>query len=411
MFSSQRDANQPISSHSRQETREGQQRPINKDYYYIDFHATIDAIKYRIFHLTQRVKDMYKPSEERKDYHCLRCKAEYTTLEVLDSVGPMGFICHRCGANLEERDDRNAGTSTGHEKQSKLATQLERLLKLLQQIDSEDIPNNDFEAAFAVAVPVQRNELVNPSRNTEPIKSGRVPPTAVKGLNANAIVPLEVSLTTSSEKTIAEQAAEARSKAEVAAQNSLPVWYTKSTVTGESTALGLKQEELLNAEDASTTVQVQGGEKTENNALNDELTEYYNQMLQEKANEAQKAKDENESSDDGDEDEFEDEFEDVSIRPSENATPSSTLSVGANGIKNGGSGQDSRKRERESGGEIHEEHISNSAVPPNKGEGPTIKRFKTESHENGVESDGFNVGDAEAGDSEEDEEDEFEDAL
>ena len=352
---------------------------------------------------------MYKPSEERKDYYCLRCKAEYTTLEVLDSVGPMGFICHRCGFNLEERDDRNAGTSTGHEKQSKLATQLERLLKLLQQIDSEDIPNNDFEAAFAVAVPVQRDELVNPTRNTEPIKSGRGPPAAVKGLNTNAMMPLEVSLTTSSEKTIAEQAAEARVKAEVAAQNSLPVWHTKSTVTGESTALGLKQEEQLNAEDAATTVQVQEGEKTENSALNDQLTEYYNQMLQEKANEAQKAKDEDESSDDEDDDE--DEFEDVSLRPSENATPSSSMSIPANGVKNGGPGRDSRKRERDSGSEIHEETISNSAAPSDKGEGPAIKRLKTEGQENGVGSDEPHVEDAEAGDSEEDEEDEFEDAL
>lgn len=353
---------------------------------------------------------MYKPSEERKDYYCLRCKAEYTTLEVLDSVGPMGFICHRCGFNLEERDDRNAGTSTGHEKQSKLATQLERLLKLLQQIDSEDIPNNDFEAAFAVAVPVQRNELVNPSRITEPIKSGRGPPAAVKGLNTNAIVPLEVSLTTSSEKTIAEQAAEARVKAEVAAQNSLPVWHTKSTVTGESTALGLKQEEQLNAEDAATTVQVQEGEKTENNALNDQLTEYYNQMLQEKANEAQKAKDEDESSDDEDDDE--DEFEDVSLRPSENATPSSSMSIPANAIKNGGgSTQGSKKRERGWESENHEESNSNFAIPSDKGEGPAIKRLKTEGQQNGVASDELNVEDAAVGDSEEDEEDEFEDAL
>lgn len=405
MFSVQREAYHPIPSHSRQETREGQQRPINKDYYYIDFHATIDAIKYRIFHLTQRVKDMYKPSEERKDYYCLRCKAEYTTLEVLDSVGPVGFICHRCGYNLEERDDINAGTSTGHEKQSKLATQLERLLKLLQQIDSEDIPNNDFEAAFAVAVPVQRNELVNPTRATEPIKPGRGPPTAVKGVNANANLPLEISLTTTSEKTIAEQAAEVQSKAEIAKQNSLPVWHTKSTVTGESTALGLKQEELLNGGDAATTVQVQNSEKTVNNALNDELTEYYNQMLQEKANEAQKAKDEDESSDEEDEDEF----EDVSIRPSENATPSSTLSTPANGIKNGGgSSQGSRKRERESESEIPDKNIS---ISLEKGEAPSIKRLKMENPANGVGSNGPHVGDGGAGDSEEDEEDEFEDAL
>ncbi len=348
---------------------------------------------------------MYKPSEERKDYYCPRCKAQYTTLEVLDSVGPMGFLCHRCGANLEERDDRNAGTSTGHEKQSKLASQLERLLKLLQQIDTEDIPNNDFEAAFAVAVPVQRNELVNPTRTTEPIQSGRGPPTAVKGLNANATVPLEVSLTTSSEKTLAEQAAEAQRKAEVAAQNSLPLWHTKSTVTGENTALGLKQEEQLNSGGLGAAPEVQEGDKKDNNVLNDELTAYYHQMLQEKANEEQQAHDDDQTSDDEDEDEF----EDVSIRPSTNATPSSSMSIPANEIKNGNSGKESRKRRSESISGPH--GISSVPVTAADGEGPAVKRLKTESDGNGVEAAEPSVGDIEDGDSDEDEEDEFEDAL
>ena len=401
-----------MSSHSRQEIREGQQRPINKDYYYIDYHATIDAIKYRVFHLTQRVKDMFKPSEERKDYYCLRCKAEYTTLEVLDSVGPIGFLCHRCGFNLEERDDRNAGTAAGHEKQSKLASQLERLLKLLQQIDSEDIPSNDFEAAFAIAVPVQKNELINPTRNTEPIKPGRGPPAAVKGMNANNLVPLEVSLTTSSEKTAAEQAAEARQKAEVAAQNAMPIWHTKSTVTGESTALGLKHAELVKVDDSAATVQVQQREQKENDVLNDELAEYYNQLLQEKANEAQQALNEDQSS--SDEDEEEDEFEDVSIQPSAIATPSSTLSNAANELKNGGSMQPSRKRGSESISGDHGSNVSsNPAVAPADGEIPAAKRLKTEGQESRVESGKAGAGGAEAGDSDEDEdeEDEFEDAL
>jgi transcription initiation factor TFIIE subunit alpha len=350
---------------------------------------------------------MHKPSEERKDYYCLRCKAQYTTMEVLDSVGPYGFICHRCGANLEERDDRNAGTSTGHEKQSKLAGQLERLLKLLQQIDNEDIPNNDFEAAFAVAVPVQRNELVNPTRNTEPIQSGRGLPAAVKGLNANAIVPLEVSLTTTSEKTTVEQAAETRRKVEAAIQNSMPIWHRESTVTGESTALGLKQGKEANIEDSITTSKAQGGNKKETNVLKDELTKYYNQMIQEKATEARQALQADHSS--GDEDEGD--FEDVSIRPSTNATPSSSMSIAANEIKNGDPRKGSRKRGSESGSSASGTNISTPAAASDEREGPAVKKLKTESRENGVESDEPGTGDAGDGDSDGDEEDEFEDAL
>lgn len=274
-------------------------------------------------------------------------------MEVLDSVGPMGFVCHRCGANLEDRDDRNAGTSTGHEKQSKLASQLERLLKLLQQIDSEDIPNNDFEAAFAVAVPVQRNELVNPTRNTEPIQSGRGPPTAVKGLNANAIMPLEISFTTTSEKTLAEQEAEARRKVELAIQNSMPIWHKESTVNGESTALGLKHGKEANKEDSTTSLKAKEVDKKETNVLKDELTKYYSQMIQEKADEAQQAQEEDESSSEDDEEEFAD------------------VDIGEGGEQ-------------------------------------AVKRLKMELQENGVEP---GTGDAGDGDSDEDNEAEFEDAF
>ena len=52
-------------------------------------------------------------------------------------------------------------------------------------MDPENILNNDFEAAFAVVVPLQRNEL---TRATKSIQSSRGPAIAVNGLSANNIV-------------------------------------------------------------------------------------------------------------------------------------------------------------------------------------------------------------------------------
>lgn len=347
---------------------------------------------------------MYKPSEEKKDYFCPRCRSQYTTLEVLDSVGPMGFLCHKCGAVLEERDDRNAGISAGHEKQSKLASQLSQLLKLLQQIDSEDIPSNDFETAFSIAVPVQRNEFVNPIRNTEPLLSGRGLPVAVKGVTENVVIPLEVSLTTSSEKTTEEQAAEAQRKANLAAQNSLPVWHTNSTVTGESTAIGTNQRMQQTSIGPSTILKTDEDEKKEGHVLNDELAAYYAQMAQEKAKEEREDREADESS--GDEDE--DEFEDVGIRASAAPTPSSSVSVPAAPFKNG------RKRGSDSGSSGPG---TNRSTPAGSGavlfdedtDGRAAKKVKIEGGENGVV---VQAGQGESRVSDEDEEDgEFEDAL
>lgn len=305
------------------------QRPISKDYYYIDFHATIDSIKYRIYRITQKVKEMYKPSEEKKDYFCPRCTARWTQLEVLDNVGPRGFICHRCNGVLE-RDEESVGDKGGHEKQSRLMSQLEGMLKLLQQIDSEIIPNNDFDTAYSYAIPVQRNHFVNPIRPTVPIEPSRAPSSSVKGLTQSTTPHLEISLTTSSEKTAAEQAAAAQRKATIAAQNVLPVWHTNSTVSGETSTLGAKEASLKRDRDPNGSTAASNtslllkpdattDSKKETTVLNDELAAYYAQMEQEKAREAKE--DESSAADEEDDDDF----EDVGLNPSSGlATPSSS---------------------------------------------------------------------------------------
>ena len=303
--------------HSRQETREGLQRPINRDYYYIDFHATIDAIKYRVLQVTSRVKQMFRPSEEKKDYCCPRCSAQWTQLEVLDNVGPMGFLCHRCGGPLE-REEPATGDNTGSEKQVKLAAQLERVLNLLQDIDNATIPKNDFETALALQVPIQRNKDVNPVRTTVPVETNSGLPVAVKGIDQPVVQDLTVDLTSSAEKTATEKASEENRKAAIAAQNALPVWHTQSTVAAAPSAApvpdaGFKHEVAF-AADLKRESAVEDDKNTLNAAIDesDELAAYYARMAQEKEKEEREDREDEASSDDEDQ---EDEFEDVSINP------------------------------------------------------------------------------------------------
>ena len=389
-------------SHSRQEVREGQQRPVNKDYYYIDHHATIDAIKYRIFQLTNTVKDLYKPSEEKKDYHCPRCKAQWTQLEVLDKISSSGeFQCHRCNGILE-RDDVSAADSAGHERQAKLMQQLEKLLKLMPQIDSQTIPNNDFETAFSLMVPIQRNEEVNPVRKFEPLEKGRGPPTAVKGLANTVSQPIEIDLTTSSEKTAAEQAAEAKRKADIAAQNIMPVWHTNSTVTGESTIVSDKDGRLgASSSNLGAFKEEDEDKKGVDIQEDDEVTKYYAQLEQEKAREA---------AEEAETDDEDDEFEDVDVGggPSGAATPSSSMSGAVNGLTGKGfsspNGTNNRiKRESPDSGSSAPGTGVSTPAPESEGVSPA-KRVKLETNGSGLaKSTAVNL------DSDEDEEVEFED--
>ncbi|KAK4694193.1 transcription initiation factor TFIIE subunit alpha, partial [Lecanoromycetidae sp. Uapishka_2] len=395
-----------LSVHARPEIREGQQRPVNKDYYYVDYHAAIDAIKYRVFHLTESVKKMYTPSEEKKDYECKTCKAEWTELEVLDKVGPQGFECHRCGAVLHMKE-AEAGASTGHQKQSRLMSQLGELLRLLQRVDAEDIPGNDFQRAYDNRVPVPRDDTYNPGpRATVPIGGPNGPPTAVKGMTQITLEPLKVSVTATSDATAEELAAEAERKAKLARQNALPDWHIRSTVTGEAlVTAGKESDHQVNGTLFSKDEEEA---KKDNIALNDELTAYYAQLAKEKEQEAKEEREADESSGDDDEEDF----EDVGIEGSGAGTPSSSTSTPHNRQVNGnGNG---RLKASESG--------SSAATPADTGltaddDGPVAKKVKFETRgKETLETAGIGGSEAlRAGstdkDSDEDEEADFEDAL
>ena len=264
------------------------------------------------------------------------------------------FLCHRCNGVLD-RDDVSAADMAGHERQSKLHAQLDKLLQLMPQIDAQTIPKNDFDTAFSLAIPIIRDESINPRPKTEPVDADRGPRTAAKGQTNTYVPPLEVSLTTPDQRLVADRI-EAQRKADVAAQNALPVWHTASTVTGEVTALGNKERERLATRPGALNLKDETDVKKDGTVLDDELAAYYAQMAQEKAAQAQ------EDRDSSAEEEDDDEFEDVGIGGASGvATPSSSMSGAANtakhplpnGLTNGnenGNGSRRVKNESESSG-------------------------------------------------------------
>lgn len=291
---------------TRAEIRDGSTRPVNREYYYIPLHPVLDAIKYKVSKLTSTIKAQYTPSEERKEYICLRCGAEWTELDVLSLVSEEGFECQNCGAVLEQTEDVKGAEGidrTGHEKNSKLMAQLDKMLKLLKQIDSVEIPPNDFDAAWDHKVDVVRNQQTHPVRAAIP-----VPLRQQDILRSNAktdATALEISLTSSAEKSAAEQAEEVARKAAVEKQNALPVWHTHSTVSASTVGnIGaLKAESSL----AVKPELADEDQKPALDALDDKVAAYYAEMEREKALQAQ----EDESSEEEDSDDFGEEFEDV----------------------------------------------------------------------------------------------------
>ncbi|KAI9723373.1 MAG: hypothetical protein M1812_001257 [Candelaria pacifica] len=316
---------------TRPEIREGMQRPISRTWYFVDYHSTIDAIKYRLHRMYTDIDSQFQPNQEKKDYFCPRCKSRWTQMEVLDNVGLHGFLCHKCEFLLE-REDETEGDRGGNEKLSRFMGQMAGLLDLLPQIDQVIVPESTFEKAFANHIPVQRNQLTNPSRPTETVNLGQQAPSTVKGLAQNTSQQISVSLAGSTEKTAAEHAAEQQKRAAVAEQNKLPEWHTNSTVTGEATALGIKEQAAKIERDTNGAVSFKEESVDEKNAENKEsanVKAYYKALEEEQEKQAKEDMEADESSEDEDE---EDGFEDVAGAGSGVGTPASSIAA-SNGAK------------------------------------------------------------------------------
>lgn len=291
-------------------------------------------------------------------------------------------------------------------------SQLATLLDLLKKIDESDIPKNDFDAAFAVAVPIQRDEQINPSRPTVPVNAPKAKPATVKGLTQTA-GPLGISLTTASERTAAEQEAEAKRKAAIAAQNKLPEWISNSTVTGEVSAVGVQERAREAALNASQTklAKTEEDEKTDVKDLDDELAAYYAQM----ATEREKAAAQEESEDEDENDDDEDVNGNGNGDVSNEATPSSsfTSALLVNGAKEKDGLLNGVLKHQESGESGSSAPGTGNATPAGSqalagdSNGPPAKKARFEGLENGDEGQKATTP---AQDSDEDEAD-FEDVL
>ena len=295
-----------LNTHSKVEAKIGQSRGSARDYYYIPFHPALDAIKYRITKLTDKVKELYQPEAQRKEWRCPRCKSEYDTFQVLPYANDEGFGCEKCGTTLEETPQAiDAAGMIGHEKHSRLMDQLGKILVLMQQVDRLQVPENDFDTAWEKKKEVPRErgqharrEYVSVPGTIKVAKAGRTGPEVVKAES------LGINLTSGEEHDAADQARREAKKAELAKQNMLPVWHTQSTVSG-GVAVNIK------AENAETNGNVLKKEESVDEKKpivdeQDDLAAYLAEMKREREEAERKAAAEDLESDEGDEDDFED---------------------------------------------------------------------------------------------------------
>lgn len=301
-------------------------------YYWIDPRRAVDATKYRVsvlfaqfsdtstdlptsHTLAARITRHSRPSTERKPYKCTRCKTEFTLLDLMHSRDPQGrgsgFLCTVCGEviPLPPREGPDGGdTLIGL-----FNKQFRPIINLLRDIDQVEVPNITAESALAAAVPVKKKGPDAPqyTKSEQEIEEEeKVAPTAVKGITP-AVEKIEISITTEQENNAAARAAEQEHRAQIAAQNKMPEWYERSTITDASAKAGPSTANV-SASNASALNGV--STPAEDSKLNaeeqDQLQDFFTLLEQQNREQMQQRAQEEEDDED---DEDEDDFEDVSV--------------------------------------------------------------------------------------------------
>jgi len=209
--------------HARPEMQAGKTRPINRTYYYIDYRQTIDAIKWRVYKTDKDMQGSVQPQDESKEYSCPRCRAQWTQLEVLDSVSALGFTCQRCGTVLERSKEREA---PGHQQLSRMNNQFKFMTDMLQEVDKVVVPECNFDKAIAAARPIVR-EATHEVLASVPVDVAYNKPSAVKGLANVGPKTMQVTISDDHEQ---EKLEERRRRERFLKENALPSWITESSV-------------------------------------------------------------------------------------------------------------------------------------------------------------------------------------
>jgi transcription initiation factor TFIIE subunit alpha len=283
-------------------------KSINREYYYIDYRHAIDAAKYKIHKIDERIKKDAKPTAEKAEFFCNRCKSQWTTMDVVDLFDirgrDSGFLCPQCSHPLTAIDPDEGAAIDNDDTPAKFNRLFKPLLELMQQIDDVTIPAIDGKDALDNAVELPRDKDINPGARHEVVPTTTVRPTAVKGTN-NVVEKIEVQIATNSEYNEAARAAEKARADKVAAQNQLPEWHVKSTVAmkGQDSVSAVAAKANTNGTETPTI-------KTEampsKNIKEQDLEDVFTAL----AAERKRAEEEEE---DEEEDDDEDEFEDVEV--------------------------------------------------------------------------------------------------
>ncbi|THH00110.1 hypothetical protein EW026_g2364 [Hermanssonia centrifuga] len=219
--------------HRQNELKEGAQRSVGRQYYYIDYQHFCNVVKWRVAEMRRKIDTNLRNQLANKGWICPQCHKSFSPLEAdkLMDFAAGTFNCDICRAELVDND--NAENVRGSEdRMQRFYRQMKFVLEGLRKTEDMVLP------AFDVAVWVRKN-ILDAERAKAAAQGGGL---KIAGASGDGKQDDAIGIVLSVDKDEATQKAERdREAAAKRMQNILPAWHLKSTISGDLTALGIRE--------------------------------------------------------------------------------------------------------------------------------------------------------------------------
>lgn len=221
-----------VKVHRQNELKEGAQRSVGRQYYYIDYQQFCNVVKWRVAEMRRRIDSTLRNELDNKGYICPQCGKLFSPLEVdkLMDFAAGTFICDICHGELV--DNENAESVRGsQDRMQRFNRQMRFIREGLRKTEDMVLP------AFDVALWIKKN--IEAERAKAAAQSGGL---KIAGSSGDGRQEDTIGVVMSVDKDEATQRAERdREAAAKRMQNVLPAWHLKSTISGDLTALGIRE--------------------------------------------------------------------------------------------------------------------------------------------------------------------------
>lgn len=229
---------QLIKVYRQNELKEGAQRSVGRQYYYIDYKHFCNVVKWRVAEMYRRIDSTLRNELENKGYICPQCHKSFSSLDV-DKL--MDFInntlnCDICHAEVTDNDDAE-NVKGSQDRMQRFNRQIRFISDGLRRTEAMVLP------AFDVALWIKTNII--DERAKAAAQSGGL---KIAGSSGDGKQEDTIGVVMSVDKDEATQRAERdREAAAKRMQNALPAWHLKSTISGHLTALGIRENAIAEA--------------------------------------------------------------------------------------------------------------------------------------------------------------------